>query len=101
MWAETTIDHLIETGWLIHNDGDTSALSKWRERGIECLTALLGADHAYTDFFKAFVQTQGETGFLAATGILFAVRERIAREARAMRQERVRRTREGGSVGGT
>jgi hypothetical protein len=83
MLPETTINRLIETGWHIHNNGNIEALLNWRDRGIECLTTLMGADHAYIDFFRDFVEAQESRGILAATGILFAVRQRIADEGTA------------------
>lgn len=53
MFVEHQIDQLIQTGWrVLDSDFDETEFRRWREQAFECLTALLGADHDDTRYFR-------------------------------------------------
>ncbi len=57
MLVDNMIDDLIEAGWyVLESDFDLKALSNWRKEAFECVTALMGPDHTYTQYFKDFVR---------------------------------------------
>jgi hypothetical protein len=76
MSVEGRIDDLIEAGWgVLESDFDPVAFLCWRRRALDCLTAVIGADHVYTRQFENFVRQGGKTDLLAAGGILSAAKE--------------------------
>jgi hypothetical protein len=57
MRVEQTIDKVIEAGWhVLDSDFDCTALQNWRQRAFECMNALLGPDHANTQYFKNYIE---------------------------------------------
>ena len=73
------IDDLIEAGWGVLDSGfDPVAFQRWRRRGFDCLTALVGPDHVYARHFQRFVRQEGEADLLIASGILSAAKEQMA-----------------------
>ncbi len=61
MFVEKRIDDLIEAGWhVLDSDFDKAAFQHWRKQAVECLTDLLGPDHAYTRSFRNHVQSVEE-----------------------------------------
>jgi hypothetical protein len=76
MSVEDRIDDLIKAGWgVLDSDFDPVAFQRWRRRAFDCLTAMVGPEHAYTRHFANFVRQGGKTGLLAAGGILSAAKE--------------------------
>jgi hypothetical protein len=75
--AEEQIDGLIEAGWyVLESDFDQAAFINWRQRAFHCLMTLLGPDHPYTEYFRAFVVKAEKYQLLTGTGILAAAREK-------------------------
>ena len=57
MSVEQLVDNLIEAGWhVIDSDFDMMAFSHWRKQALECIGALMGPAHAYTHYFRDFVE---------------------------------------------
>jgi hypothetical protein len=53
MCADQQIDELIQTGWrVLHSDFNEIEFRRWRRQALDCLTALLGADHEDTRYFR-------------------------------------------------
>lgn len=76
MVAEEQIDNLIQAGWqVLLSDFDVVAFQNWRKKAFDCLHALLGADHIYTQYFRNFVKEWEETNLLTGGGILIAAKE--------------------------
>lgn len=49
MKAENQIDELIMAGWrVVDSDFDPVAFHLWRLKAFDCLTAMFGPDHVYT-----------------------------------------------------
>jgi hypothetical protein len=78
MLSEQTIEGLIVQGWIILDAVDDDAYFKWQTQAVDCLTALLGANHFYCMRLRAFFKETGRKGLLAGTGILAAAREHLA-----------------------
>ena len=79
MSVDGRIDDLIEAGWAVFDsDFDPIAFHHWRRKAFDCLTALLGPDHAYPRQFEYLVRQGGKTDLLAAAGILSAAQQGIA-----------------------
>jgi hypothetical protein len=79
MCIDGRIDDLIEAGWgVLKSDFDPIAFHHWRRKAFDCLTALLGPDHAYTRQFEYLVRQGGKTDLLVAAGILSAAQQGIA-----------------------
>lgn len=80
MAFEQMIDDLIKAGWyVLESDFDSKALSNWRKEAFECVTALMGPDHTYTQYFKDFVRGRAKASVLAGEGILNAVKEHVGK----------------------
>ena len=78
MPARTVIDDLIEAGWdVLNSDFDRLAFHRWREKAWECVSKLLGPEHAYARFLAEHADGVEERNMLAAAGVLIAVREKI------------------------
>ena len=69
------IDDLIAAGWdVIDADFDAAAFKRWREKALECLTELVGPDHAYTQYFNDYVRTFETKAVLAGEGLLISAK---------------------------
>jgi hypothetical protein len=78
MGVEKRIDSLIEAGWHVLESGfDPNAFSNWRVEAFRCVNALMGSEHHYTEYFKAFVVDAEPTALLTGEGILVAIREQV------------------------
>lgn len=78
MHVEKRIDDLIEAGWhVLESDFDNTAFQNWKRQAFNCLVALLGPNHKYTQSFKDYVKEAAEKNVLAGGGILTAVKEQI------------------------
>ena len=74
------VDDLIEAGWyVLESDFDPRAFSEWKAKAFECVHAMMGPSHPYTQYFKAFVTSPEHADLLAGEGILNAVKEQMAR----------------------
>jgi hypothetical protein len=83
--VEEQIDRLIEAGWyVLESDFDRAAFINWRQRAFQCLLTLLGPDHPYTEYFKAFVVEAEKFHLLAGAGILAAAKEKAQLNLREM-----------------
>ena len=73
MDSKRQIESLIETGWdVIRTDVDPRPFNAWRQRALDCLSGLLGNDHAYTRYFSTRILRANETDLLAGLGVLTA-----------------------------
>jgi hypothetical protein len=73
MALEKQIDTLIEAGWgVIESDYDEEAFHVWRSRAVECLTSLVGVDHAYTRRFRVSLIRPSVSKVLSGVGVLNA-----------------------------
>ena len=80
MQTSSCLDDLIECLWQVLGSGmDRSSAFPCREKCLECLERLVGADHHYTQYFKKFVQHGDDVSLLTAGGILNALKEEIAK----------------------
>jgi hypothetical protein len=76
--AEKRIDDLIEAGWqVLDSDFDETAFQNWRREAFECLNAMLGPEHAYTQYFKGYVHHPQRAALLTGGGILSAAKEKM------------------------
>jgi len=79
MSAEQRIYNLIEVGWyMLDSNFDPVAFQSWRRRALECLTDLLGPDHAYATHFKHLQDQNERMSCLVGSGILTAAGEEVA-----------------------
>jgi hypothetical protein len=77
---EQIVDNLIEAGWhVIDSDFDVVAFTHWRKQALDCIGALMGPAHAYTNYFKDFVEQAEQTSLLTGAGILVATKEQMAK----------------------
>lgn len=73
MEPKRQIDSLIETGWgVMQSELDPRAFNAWRQRAIDCLSGLLGSDHAYTRYFTTRILRANKSDLLAGVGVLTA-----------------------------
>jgi hypothetical protein len=73
MPIEGKIDALIDAGWYVLETGfDREAFLHWRVRAYECLIALLGPGHHYTEHFRSTVRQSDASDILAGVGVLAA-----------------------------
>jgi len=80
METSNCLDDLIECMWQVLGSGvDRSSTFPCREKCLECLERLVGADHHYTRCFRNFVQHGDDISVLIAGGILNALKEEIAK----------------------
>lgn len=80
MSLEQVVDNLIEAGWrVIDSDFDLAAFTHWRKQALDCIGALLGPAHAYTNYFKDFVDHAEKTSLLTGAGLLVATKEQVAK----------------------
>jgi hypothetical protein len=78
MCVQRRIDDLIKAGWsVLESDFHPVAFHNWRREAFYCLNALLGPDHAYTEFFRSYVQEAEEKNLLVGGGILTAAKENM------------------------
>ncbi len=83
MSLEQLVDNLIEAGWhVIDSDFDMVAFAHWRKQALDCIGALMGPAHAYTHYFKDFVEQAEATSLLTGAGILVATKEQVAKSRR-------------------
>jgi hypothetical protein len=81
MIAETMLNDLIETGWLVlYRDFDRRAFRNWQCQSLDCLVDLFGPDHSYTLAFKSHVQDPEELSVLIGGGILTAAKEEVQKK---------------------
>ena len=63
MFVEHQIDELIQTGWrVLDSDFNETEFYRWRRQALQCLTALLGADHDDTRYFREHLRTEEKLG---------------------------------------
>ena len=78
MNMENRIDELIMAGWrVVDSDFDPVAFDHWRLKAFDCLTAMLGPDHVYANYFEHSAEQEGRTNILAAVGVLVAAKEQM------------------------
>jgi hypothetical protein len=78
---EQLVDNLIEAGWhVIDSDFDMAAFCHWRKQALDCIGALMGPAHAYTHYFKDFVEHAEKVSLLTGAGILIATKEQMAKD---------------------
>lgn len=78
MIAVRKIDDLIEAGWdVLESELDASAFKKWKREAFNCVTALVGPDHPYAQYFNEFVVEPDRRNLLAGEGILVAMRHMV------------------------
>jgi hypothetical protein len=81
METSNCLDDLIECLWqILGSEMDRSPTFHCREKCLECIERLVGADHHYARCFKNFVQHGDDFSLLIAGGILNALREEIAKK---------------------
>ncbi|MBI5571183.1 MAG: hypothetical protein HY914_14665 [Desulfomonile tiedjei] len=74
MTLEAQIDALIEAGWhVLESNFDEAAFLHWRTRSYECLKALLGPGHTYTEHFEYNMRQSEAATLLSGVGVLAAV----------------------------
>ena len=75
MVPEKQIDALIEAGWhVLESNLDEAAFLHWRMRAHDCLNALLGPRHAYTEHFEYHMRQSKAITLLSGVGVLAAAR---------------------------
>jgi len=80
---EQLVDNLIEAGWhVIDTDFDMMAFTHWRKQALDCIGALMGPAHAYTHYFRDFVEQAEKASLLTGEGILVATKEQVAKAER-------------------
>ena len=83
MSLEQLVDNLIEAGWhVIDSDFDMMAFSHWRKQALDCIGALMGPAHAYTQYFRDFVEQAEKVSLFTGAGILVATKEQMAKDKR-------------------
>ncbi len=83
MSFEQLVDNLIEAGWhVLDSDFDITAFTHWRKQALDCIGALMGPEHAYTHYFRDFVDQAEKANLLTGAGILVATKEQIAKAER-------------------
>ena len=83
MSPEQLVDNLIEAGWhVIDTDFDMMAFTHWRKQALDCIGALMGPAHAYTHYFRDFVEQAEKASLLTGEGILVATKEQVAKAER-------------------
>jgi hypothetical protein len=82
MEASNSFDDLIECLWqILGSEMERQSTFPCREKCLECLERLVGADHHYTQCFRNFVRHGDDTSLLIAGGILNALKEEIAKRS--------------------
>jgi hypothetical protein len=80
MCVQRRIDDLIKAGWgVLESNFHPAAFHNWRREAFFCLNVLLGPDHAYTDYFRSYVQEAEKKNLLVGGGILTAAKEKMVR----------------------
>lgn len=83
MYAEKSIDRLIEAGWyMLDSEFNPTAYQTWKERAFECVSELMGPHHAYTKYFGQFVDEDWKRSLLNREGLLVAVKEQVCKPER-------------------
>jgi hypothetical protein len=71
--SERELDALIRAGWrVLETDFDETAFLRWRTRAYECLEALVGPHHVYTEHFRINMSEPELITILSGVGILGA-----------------------------
>lgn len=82
MYADRTIETLMETGWhILETDFDDAKSLQWKNRIHDWLVTLLGSEHVYCQRLKSLLSEHGPRGILVGTGILAAVKELVSSSA--------------------
>jgi hypothetical protein len=72
------IDALIQSGWdVLDSDFNVAAFKRWRTMALDCLVALVGPHHVYTQFFEDWVRCADRKDLVAGEGILIAAQHVI------------------------
>lgn len=88
MIFEKRIDDLIEAGWqVLENDFDEAAFQRWRTEAFKFLSAVLGSEHTYTQYFKRYVRELESSEVLTGGGILAAAKAEVATEPHRITQD--------------
>lgn len=87
MCVQRRIDDLIQAGRsVLESNFHPAAFQNWRKEAFYCLNALVGPDHAYTEYFRNYVQESEKTALLVGGGILAAAKEKMVMECREARK---------------
>lgn len=71
---ENKIDAMIVAGWrVLENNFSEHAFQEWRKQALDCVVALCGESHPYTDYFKSGVEKARTASVLTGVGLLTAV----------------------------
>jgi hypothetical protein len=81
MYTEQRIEHLIKTASaLLDNDINRDTRRQFAEQAVDCLTALVGSDHPYTNMLRE-VSIKGEkTTESIVSGVLWATKLQLDKE---------------------
>jgi hypothetical protein len=71
--TENTISALIVAGWrVLETNFNEGAFQEWKRQALECVVALCGESHPYTDFFNSSVHMARASSILTGLGLLTA-----------------------------
>jgi hypothetical protein len=81
MLFEKRIDDLVEAGrQVLDSDFDEVAFQRWRKEAFKFLSAVLGPEHSYTQYFEKYVRQLERSEVLTGGGILIAAKAEVAKE---------------------
>ncbi|MGC8660244.1 MAG: hypothetical protein ACP5U1_14355 [Desulfomonilaceae bacterium] len=70
---------LLEAGYqVVDTDFDDMAFKKWRQRAIDCMAALLGAEHPYVRSFSEYVRRHDFGSLFLGKGLVYATERDVS-----------------------
>ncbi len=77
---EKQIDAVIIAGWRVLESGfSETAFQEWRKKALDCVIALCGESHPYTDYFKSGVREARPLCLLTGVGLLGAAQSGVGK----------------------
>ncbi|MGA8831209.1 MAG: hypothetical protein ACLQT6_05950 [Desulfomonilaceae bacterium] len=75
MTAQSLMDGLIESGWLVIKSGfDETYFRSWAQNAKDCLDFVFGQDSIYSQHFRRLIQKYSRQHFFAAVLLLGQIR---------------------------
>ena len=79
---DEAFEALVEAGYqVVETDFDENSFRKWRQKAINCIAALLGAEHPYTRSFSEHVLRRDLNSLFLGRGLVYATKRDVLIDA--------------------
>ncbi|MDA8408598.1 MAG: hypothetical protein M0T73_17285 [Deltaproteobacteria bacterium] len=79
---DEAFEALVEAGYqVVQTDFDEMAFREWRQKAINCIATLLGAEHPYTRSFSEYVLRRDLNSLFLGRGLVYATKRDVLMDA--------------------